>query len=218
MRARGGRRDDYRAIETPLSQSADPVDVAAGLRRLYPFTTLYCADLDAVEGRVPNAAAVDTLCAQPDAPAVWLDAGFREVGTVEAALANPLLHPVIGTESQSDARLLGLFAANRRVILSLDFFADGHRGPKDILDHAELWPQTVIVMTLARVGADGGPDFERLLQIRRRAGDRMVVAAGGVRHAGDIETLSAMGIGAALVASALHDGTIAPAQLAALQR
>ena len=217
VRAQAGRRDEYRPIETPLSESADPLAVAEGLRGLHPFGAFYCADLDAIEGRPPNSSAVKRLCGMTDPPAIWLDAGFGKPSVLESAFRDPLVHPVLGTESQHDERLLREFAAHPRLVLSLDFFADGYRGPGEILDSADAWPNTVIVMTLERVGTDGGPDFELLRAIRQRAGNRKVAAAGGARHAGDIEMLSGMGVDAVLMATALHGAKLTPSQLTALQ-
>ena len=49
VRAQFGRRDDYWPIQSPLSATSDPIDVARGLLSLYPFETFYIADLDAIE-------------------------------------------------------------------------------------------------------------------------------------------------------------------------
>lgn len=217
VRARAGRRDEYLPIETPMSASAHPAAVAAGLRTLFPFDTFYCADLDAIGGATQNRSALDALAAMPLPPTVWLDAGCNEAGPLEAMLSKPNMRTVLGTESQGDAGLLAKFARHPSLILSLDFFGDGYRGPREILDDATHWPQTIIVMTLARVGVGAGPDIERLEDVKRRAGSRTIVAAGGVRDAGDIEALAAIGVDAVLVATALHDGRLTPAQLADLQ-
>ena len=112
--------------------------------------------------------------------------------------------------------MLRRFRDHPGLILSLDFFADGFRGPPSILARPELWPQRVIVMTLARVGSAAGPDFARLEQVKAKAGTRSVIAAGGVRSEADIRALSALGIAAALVATSLHDNTLTPGQLASL--
>ena len=61
VRARMGQRDQYRPIETPLSPTSDPVDVARGLLAVHPFATLYVADLDAIAGRGDNHAALARL-------------------------------------------------------------------------------------------------------------------------------------------------------------
>jgi len=217
VRAQMGRRDRYLPIVTPLSATSEPVSVASGLRRLHPFPAFYIADLDAIEGRSTNSAALAGLRAMPDAPELWVDAGIAEKQRLAAALTEPRLHPVLGSESQRDDGLLGRFRNHPRLVLSLDFFADGYRGPRSLLEEPDLWPQSVIVMTLARVGSATGPDFERLSQIKARAGHRAVVAAGGVRNEADIRALSSMGIVAALVATSLHDGTLTSEQLASLE-
>ena len=54
---------------------------------------------------------------------------------------------------------------NARWVLSLDFRGDDFLGPRDILDRDDLWPERIIVMTLARVGAASGPDVARVAEI-----------------------------------------------------
>jgi len=217
VRAAKGRRDEYRPIVTPLSPGSDIVSVAEGLRTLYPFPTFYIADLDAIEGREPNGAALARLGATEEPPQLWVDAGFADAENLSAALAEPSVCPVLGTESQQDDALLRRFRDHPNLILSLDFFGDGFHGPASFLDKPELWPRRVIVMTLAKVGAATGPDFERLEEIKAKAGDREIIAAGGVRNEADIRSLSSLGIAAALVATSLHDGTLTPEQLASLR-
>ncbi|MEQ1951111.1 HisA/HisF-related TIM barrel protein [Mesorhizobium sp. CN2-181] len=214
VRAVGGRRDEYRPIVTPLSIGPDPVDVAAGLRTLHPFSTFYIADLDAIEGRPSNAAAIDRLRAMQDPPELWVDAGLAGEAALAAALGEPGVCAVVGSESQQDDTLLRRFRHRQNLILSLDFFADGFRGPQQILDRPENWPARVIVMTLAKVGGGGGPDFDRLREVQAKAGDRIIIAAGGLRDAADIEHLKSLGVAAALVATALHNGKLNAKRLA----
>ena len=72
-------------------------------------------------------------------------------------------------------------------------------------------------MTLARVGSGMGPDWGRLEAIKNAGRGRRVYAAGGVRDADDLSALAERGIAGALVASCLHNGTLAGAQIARLQ-
>ena len=71
-------------------------------------------------------------------------------------------------------------------------------------------------MTLARVGAGEGPDLQRLAELRARAPDREVFAAGGVRGVDDLAQLREADVAGALIATALHTGTVSAQQLAAL--
>jgi phosphoribosylformimino-5-aminoimidazole carboxamide ribotide isomerase len=104
----------------------------------------------------------------------------------------------------------------RRVALSLDFRGPSFQGPPELLDETDGWPQTVIAMTLARVGSGDGPDLDTLASIRAAAPDRKVYAAGGVRDSADLVTLKRAGIAGALVASCLHDGRLSASDIATL--
>jgi phosphoribosylformimino-5-aminoimidazole carboxamide ribotide isomerase len=206
VRARMGDRDAYRPIETPLSATPDPVDVAAGLMRLAPFPTLYIADLDAILGRGDNFAALGRLKAAFPALELWIDNGAADAAAVAATRAYGA--PVLGSESQRD---LALVAQARDAPLSLDFRGDAFQGPPELLQRAELWPDRIIVMTLGRVGSGAGPDLDRLAAIREIAGNRRLYAAGGVRDDADLAALERAGAAGVLVASALHDGRISSA-------
>jgi phosphoribosylformimino-5-aminoimidazole carboxamide ribotide isomerase len=207
VRARLGQREGYRPIETPLSPTSDPVDVARGLRALHPFTTLYLADLDAIMGGGDNGAAIARLRAACPDLTLWVDNGIADHARATAWLDAGLGCLVLGSESQRDARLLQNFAGDPRIVLSLDYRGTDFVGPPAVLD-AALWPPKVIAMTLARVGSGAGPDLDRLAAIRAAAPDRAVYAAGGVRDAADLDRLTAAGIAGALVATSLHDGRL----------
>ena len=204
VRAKMGDRDAYRPIETPLSATPDPADVTRGLMRLRQFPTLYIADLDAIRSRGDNFAALARLReAFPDVE-LWIDNGAATLAAVEATQRYGV--PVLGSESQSDAALV---ASRRDALLSLDFRGEAFQGPPELLSQSELWPERVVVMTLHRVGGGTGPDLDRLAAIRTRAGGRKLYAAGGVRNDADLVALKTAGAAGVLVASALHDGSIA---------
>ncbi len=208
VRAKMGDRDAYRPIETPLSRTADPVDVVSGLLRLAPLATLYVADLDAIRGRGDNFAALARLrAAFPDLQ-LWIDNGAADAAAVAATRAYGA--PVLGSESQRD---LALLAATPDALLSLDFRGDAFQGPPDLLARPGVWPEKIIVMTLGRVGSGAGPDLDRLASVRALAGKRRLYAAGGVRNPADLAALADAGAAGVLVASALHDGRIAARDL-----
>jgi phosphoribosylformimino-5-aminoimidazole carboxamide ribotide isomerase len=218
VRAVAGRRDDYAPLATPLAASAAPCDVARGLLSLHAFPSLYIADLDAIEGRGANLDAVRAIVAEFPHLHLWVDAGFRRVADAAAWLAIDRACAVFGSESLDAADEMRAALGNARVILSLDFRGGAFLGPPALLSRPALWPEQVIVMTLDRVGAGAGPDLARLTQIARAAGRRKVVAAGGVRDMDDLRALEAIGVDAALIATALHDGRIGGAELAAVEK
>lgn len=216
VRARMGRRDQYRPIETPLSPTSDPADVARGLLSIHPFATLYIADLDAIEGRGDNRIALIRLRAEFPQLALWVDNGISDCRGAEDWLAAGWGQLVLGSEAQPDVTLVRHFAGDTRVALSLDFRGRSFQGPPALLEEAGCWPQKVIAMTLARVGSGAGPDLDRLCSIRDAAPGRRVYAAGGVRDAADLLALKRAGIAGALVASCLHDGRLTGKDIAAL--
>jgi phosphoribosylformimino-5-aminoimidazole carboxamide ribotide isomerase len=213
VHAQGGRRDSYRPIQTPLSPTSAPADVAGGLLRLAPFRQLYIADLDAIEGRAANDAALRSIAEAVPGVELWVDNG---IGDAEAALAWLERWPhwlVVGSESQLDPGTIVALRDEPRVLLSLDFRGDDFQGPAALLEDPGLWPPRVIVMTLARVGAAAGPDMERMAAIVERAGGRAVFGAGGVRFGADIGALETAGAAGVLVATALHTGALTGAEL-----
>jgi HisA/HisF family protein len=215
VRAVQGDRANYRPIETPLAAGSDPVDVAKGLRALYPFRRVYVADLDGIAGLGRNVHLTPALSRVFTGSDIWIDAGTGSRGAARVVLAAPVATLVIGSEvleSLANAREI-LAEAPQRTILSLDFRGEEFMGPDELLADSSLWPGRVIVMTLSRVGASSGPDLARVAEIVRRAGDRKVYAAGGVRDRADLEALAAAGAAGALVSTALHDQKISAGDL-----
>jgi len=215
VHARMGQRELYRPIQTPLAHTSDPVDVVAGLMSIYPFATLYIADLDAIESAKSNYATIVRLKQAFPQVRFWVDSGIADPHT--AAKWLPLgLDLVLGSETQTDTRTVSHFACDPRFVLSLDFREAAFQGPATLLTRVDRWPRRVIVMTLNRVGSHAGPDLERLRAVRTMAEGRTIYAAGGVRGVGDLQALVNEGITGALVASSLHNGHITAADIAAL--
>lgn len=214
VRAREGRRDRYRPIRTPLADGADPVSVATALVRGFGLETLYAADLDAITGRGDNLAALARIEAALPGVALWLDCGLKDMGDVARVRAGGARIPVIGSESLVDGALPAQLAAEgRHWILSLDFRGEDFLGPPELLATPACWPRDIIAMNLARVGSGAGPDLPLLARLRALAPACRVHAAGGVRGADDLAALARAGAAGVLLASALHDGLLAPADL-----
>ncbi|MGB8275729.1 MAG: HisA/HisF-related TIM barrel protein [Alphaproteobacteria bacterium] len=219
VHAKAGQRDDYRPLRSVLCPGSDPAAVTRALLGLFPFKTLYAADLDRIEGsgdNDPALAAIRGVARDAEIWAeIWIDGGFASAADVAAFSAKGLGVPVLGSESLADNRDFAavLTSAGPDAVLSLDFSGDRFVGPPALLDDTASWPRRVIVMQLARVGQMGGPDFARVAAACERAGPRLVFAAGGVRNLGDLAALRGTGAAGALIATALHTGAIAAAEL-----
>jgi phosphoribosylformimino-5-aminoimidazole carboxamide ribotide isomerase len=216
VRAQMGDRASYRPLESPLSPTSDPVDVVRGLLTVYPFPTLYVADLDAIQSHEDNLPTLSRIRKEFPALQMWVDNGAADDAALEAVVGADLGSPILGSESQRDSSLIARHRASTRIVLSLDFRGDAFQGPQNLLAEPALWPQRVIVMTLARVGSGAGPDLGRLASIQSIAGGRGIYAAGGVRNAADLRALKEAGISGALIATALHDRRIVATDLQAV--
>lgn len=205
-----GDRAAYKPLATPLAEGSDPVSVARGYARLFTFPILYIADLDGIEGRGPSIALPGLLASALPGVELWIDDGARPHEAAQQIAASTVIKPVVGTESMDGAADVAALRSlpRDRHVLSLDFRGESFIGPGVVLDEPQHWPDTIIVMTLARVGGGEGPDLDRVADIVARAGGRRVYAAGGVRDRADIEALHRAGAAGVLVATALHAGKV----------
>ncbi len=137
VRARQGERAAYRPIETPLSRTSEPADVAAGLMALHAFKALYVADLDAIERRGNHEGTLAKLSENHPGLSLWVDNGCAEIARAERLLtALPGASLVIGSELQHDLELLRQLRKSPRIILSLDFRSDAFLGPEEAAGRA----------------------------------------------------------------------------------
>lgn len=219
VQAKAGDRADYRPIASPFGAAADPVAIARGLLAVTGSPSLYIADLDAIAGTGNHFELVRGIADALLGTTVWIDAGFSDVA--DCAFWLPLgATLVIGSESLAavDNWRDIQEAFGESVVLSLDFGTDGSRGPEPLFSDPALWPGRLIAMDLTRVGADTGPDVDRLKAILDVADGRAVFAAGGVRNARDLAAVASLKAQGALIATALHSQAVTQKEIAALLR
>jgi HisA/HisF family protein len=210
VHAQRGLRDQYRPIQSSLCTSSDPIAIVRGLLDLFPFDTIYIADLDAILQGRPHHVVLRALCAAFPNIVWWLDAGFTDIPSIDPSNAKKI-RPVCGTETfRFDHGSLPDGS-----ILSLDHGADGPLGDAEWFTQARSWPSDLIAMTLSRVGAQAGPDLDLLRRLQARRPDVAIHAAGGVRTLEDLASAAQAGAKGALLATALHNGAISAAQLRA---
>lgn len=211
VHAQHGDRSNYRPLNSPLCPSSSIFDVIERFLGLFPFGTFYLADLNAITGDGDHQALIHQLAdGYPDLE-FWLDDG-RQLSELNRQGPDNI-KPVIGSESQRELDA----TPDKDFILSLDFQAERRLGNPQLFDNPVLWPKNIIIMTLAKVGSDAGPDFAKLSTYRQRHPDKNFIAAGGVRDIDDLYRLNAIGINQALIASSLHSGAIGGDQIRNLQ-
>jgi len=200
-----GLRNQYQAIHSPLCQSADLYQVMAAFLTLADFDCFYIADLNAITGLGHHEALINDLLKTYPQKTFWIDSGYQ---VLKDYAANHL--PVLGSECYNEDQVLELNAFKKRFILSLDYGTSGALGAPRLFSDQRLWPETIIIMTLNRVGSQQGPDLETLSDFCKQYPEQHFVAAGGIRHYQDLQNLKHIGIHQVLLASALHSGSIVP--------
>jgi phosphoribosylformimino-5-aminoimidazole carboxamide ribotide isomerase len=214
VRGVGGRRREYRPIQSQLTTSTDPIEIGEVLINRYHPQEIYLADLDGILGSPP---AFDLYRRLPKGSTYWIDAGIHSPRQAKQVI--DLGHRLIaGLESLSSPLVLSEIVkavGPEQVIFSLDLregvpLSDWGT-PLEIVAQAEsAGVKQIIVLDLARLGIGEGPGTLPLCkEIASLYPEMEVIAAGGVNSHTEMEALSAWGVKGVLVASALHDGRIA---------
>lgn len=204
--AKEGQRGRYLPLRSPLCDSSRPGAVVAALLDIYPFDTLYIADLDAICGEGNHIELIADLHREHPELRLWVDNGLTDLPRL-----SQLARPVIGSESLDHLSTLDqLRNTLRSPLLSLDFRSATLLGPAELEGRSAVWPEEVIVMSLSRVGSNAGPDFKLLHRLCKLAPENKIYAAGGIRDHADLDQLNEMGISGALLSTALHRGRIDP--------
>lgn len=211
--AKRGQRQHYQPIQSQLTASSAPLDIVDALLQLYPFQTLYIADLDAICGTGNNESVVEAISQAHPQLTIWLDCGIAQMNA-RALYLGKQIRPVVGSEniaSLQDYRAIS-YACQSKHVLSLDYSATSAMGISELHESARFWQDDTICMTLNVVGSAEGPDISCLqtllaLNAARKSPSRLY-AAGGVRGLSDGLTLKNLSISGVLVATALHDGSI----------
>lgn len=199
VHAQRGQRASYRPISSPLSPSAAVYDVIEAFLQLNDFDIIYVADLNAITQQGDNETLIHDVLQHYPLITFWLDAGYQSPNLAFAGASN--YRPVLGSECCTAKQM----AVTKNALLSLDFSSHNERlGETALFDDSRLWSEQVILMTLARVGSDLGPDIERLRFYQQTYPSIEFIASGGVRNIADLQRLKAIGINSVLIASALH--------------
>ena len=227
VRGVGGRRQEYRPVESVLTRSARPLEVAQAFREQLGLTTLYVADLDGIIRKQPNVTTLRELCAAGFD--VWIDVGLRDVTDAATLVSAGAAKVIAGLESLSGPLVLESLIAEwgaSRIVFSLDLqagrplSAEGAWLEPSALGIArtaiDVGVSRMIVLDLASVGEQRGPRTLDLCdEIRHADPSCRLITGGGVRGPDDLQALRSRGIDAVLLSTALHNGALSRADIAA---
>ncbi len=190
IHAKHGQRNAYQPITSKLTHSSKPIDIIAALLDIYPFNTIYIADLNSIQQQSSTQrnhfSLIQNLTQRYPNIKFWVDAGIRDSAMLRE-WHHLKIKLVLGTENFSDYAMYQsvVKAIDNDFCLSLDFMNHKYTGATDIRDTPKEWPNSVIAMTLASVGSNAGPNIAELNRIKSMHPNGNVIAAGGIRNIDD---------------------------------
>ncbi|MBC8355891.1 MAG: hisA/hisF family protein [Planctomycetes bacterium] len=224
VRGVAGRRDLYRPVESVLGCDATPKGVASAFVGQFGFQSVYVADLAAIAGAPPNWEAYDAIASS--GLRLLVDAGTNRVDQAPWFADKPVngwcIGVVFGLESLRNERDLpalldavgverALFSLDLRNGKALTDISDWRKShPDEIVDAVvDAGFKRLIVLDLAYVGVGEGVAVQQLCSsTRARYPHVEITSGGGVRDKSDLYQLAEAGCDVALVASAIHNGSL----------
>jgi phosphoribosylformimino-5-aminoimidazole carboxamide ribotide isomerase len=237
--AAGGNRDQYLPVDSKLTRSARPLDVAKAMFQQTGCDWIYLADIDSFSGAAPAWHVYGQLL--ETGFGLWVDANWLSDGCVEAITDRmPVLdrlRVIVSSETMSSAdqfsKLGQLLDEGIRPIFSLDLKGQHVIGgspeiagqpPLDLIGKAiEAGARDVIVLDLGLVGTmqheietAQATTMELIEQIVRQFPNVRVTSGGGVASAEDAQRWLDAGCDHVLAASAIHHCRLTPDDVAEL--
>jgi phosphoribosylformimino-5-aminoimidazole carboxamide ribotide isomerase len=205
-----GERSKYQPIQSRICDSSAPLDIISAIAP----KEVYIADLDRLQHLGNNFELIERISAKTK---TMVDIGAENMNDIEKCLmiADTV---ILGTETAS---LDLIKQASRRFPGRINASIDIKKGrvltkdrkmqmqPKELVKQLDEYDvMDIIVLDLNRVGTGAGIDTELLHDIAGSSSHTILVG-GGIRDANDIDALRKIGVGGALVATAVHNGNIA---------
>lgn len=217
-----GKRREYQPLESTLTNSVEPLNVAKTFKKL-GFSELYVADLDAIMKAKANFQMFKHIVDETGLN-LMVDAGVSDLEMANQLLTAGISIVVIGTETLRTKSFVGhavKVLGSKKVVVSMDFKGDemlvrsefvSCKDPVFLLrEFREMGVLRVIILDLNRVGSNEGVRVDFLKMALKENMD--VYVGGGVRDINDLIELKNLGVSGALVATALHSGKVSIEEL-----
>ena len=219
-----GNRAEYKQLHSIITASIDPVEVALVFKS-QGFSTLYLADLDAIQGKKP-CFNLYTRLVQMGFNLI-VDAGVTDIQTVKKLLTCGVSKVIVGTETLpnkmflqdivkqvgADKIIISFDMKNNAVLLSPTFdnpVNDNDTVATVVFRLFELFNamgiSEFILLDLTRVGSAEGVNVEVLKKFLLSA--NCFYVGGGIRNIDDLLMLKELNVLGVLTATALHLGKI----------
>ena len=207
---KSGMRDTYQPLRTVFAPSANPVEIAQGLK-LNGADEMYIADLDLIESDGHNIN--DVKMANTILPVIF-DGGVKNCESFEFFLdyAYKIIIPTETLESIEEMEKIFERYPKERIVISVDvknneLFA--RNLDLDLLEFKEILkrldPNEIILLDITGVGTEKGYN-KNLLDKFDDMKDKLIVAGGlNMQSIGELDSL---GIKKVLIGTSLHSGEV----------
>ncbi len=224
-----GEREHYQPVQSILTSSAEPLEVASCLKKETNCHEFYIADLDAIQGKGHNRDVIGKIADHVDAD-LWVDEGIGDVESAESLVATGADVVIIGSETLIGLEELKRFSdsmTSEQIIFSLDMAggrvlsrAKALKGIEPMKALELLTTEGIerfILLTLDAVGSGNGPDMPLIKQAKRDFPRHTFIVGGGVKIPDHLRKLSDVGASGVLVATSLHKGWITGPDISSLK-
>lgn len=216
VHAIGGEREEYQPVRSILTKVPNALSIALAFQNL-GLDELYIADLDAICQKGDNRDLIGRMASRSRME-IMVDAGFRRAREIRGYIEEGIRKIVAATETLESFEEASKMkdASGVSVVASIDLkFGRVVAGSEKMqLSLKELiagfetaGASEIILLSLDRVGIAQGPDLKSL-ESALECSTIPVLVGGGVRSIADVQLLQKRGAAGALVATALHTGTI----------
>ena len=207
---KSGMRDTYQPLNTVFASSANPVEIAQGLK-LNGADEMYIADLDLIESQGHN---INDIKMVNTILPVMFDGGVKNLEAFEFFLdyAYKIIVPTETLESIEEMEKIFEKFPKERIVVSIDTknnellsknFDMSLSDFKDIL--IRLDPNEIILLDITGVGTEKGYN-EYLLNEFEELKDKLII--GGGLNKDSLGELESLGIKKVLIGTSLHSGEV----------
>lgn len=207
---KSGMRDTYQPLRTVFAPSANPVEIAQGLK-LNGADEMYIADLDLIESQGHNIheiKMVNTIIP------VMLDPGLKDAESFPFFLdfAYKVIVPTETLKSIEELEMIFERYPKERIVVSVDVKNDELFSKHLDLNLSEfkevlkrLNPNEIILLDITGVGTEKGYN-KKLLDEFEELKDKLIIAGG--LNKDSLSELESLGIKKVLVGTSLHSGEV----------
>lgn len=207
---KSGQRETYTLLNTIYAQSANPIEIANGLK-LNGASELYIADLDLIDSNGHN---INEIKLVNTILPVILDAGVKNLESFEFFLdfAYKIIIPTETIENIEEIYKIFEKYPKERIVISVDI-KDNELYSKNLDSSLEefknilikLDPSEIILLDISGVGSEKGYNKDLLAKFDDLK-DKLIMAGG--LNKDSLEELEELGIKKVLMGTSLHSGEV----------